>query len=77
MGKQSKICISEGGEIHLCQDCQTLPQVIMEVERIYLEYVLTQAGGNRTKAAELAGLSNTTLRDKLARYTVKTKVSLS
>lgn len=77
MVRQSKVYVSDDGQIHLDLDQQTLPQVMMEVERLYLEHALSQAGGNRTKAAQLAGVSNTTLRDKLARYTVATKVTLS
>ncbi|WP_366524118.1 helix-turn-helix domain-containing protein [Ruegeria atlantica] len=48
----------------------------MEAERQYLEYALTKSGGNKTLAAHMAGVSLTTLRDKLSRFTVKVEVSL-
>ena len=55
---------------------KSLAQVMMEAERQYLEYALTKSGGNKTLAAHLAGVSLTTFRDKLSRFTVKVEVSL-
>ena len=42
--------------------------VIAEVERPLLEAVLRHVGNNQTKAAEILGISRSTLRKKLAKY---------
>ncbi|MDI6751191.1 MAG: helix-turn-helix domain-containing protein [Pseudomonadota bacterium] len=42
--------------------------VIGCVEKPMLEVVMKQAGGNQTVAAEMLGLSRSTLRRKLAQY---------
>lgn len=55
---------------------KSLAQVMMEAERQYLEYALTKSCGNKTQAAHMAGVSLTTFRDKLSRFTVKVEVSL-
>lgn len=55
---------------------RTLSQVLMEVERLYLETVLTKACGNKTLAAKIAGVSLSTFREKLSRFTVKMAISL-
>jgi DNA-binding protein Fis len=51
-------------------DGRCLPVVIREVERAYLEWALTRARGNKTKAARLAGIKPDTFRAKLRNYTV-------
>ena len=50
---------------------QSLAEVIKAVEAKYLGHVLTEAGGNKTKAAELAGISRDAFRRKLALYSIK------
>jgi DNA-binding protein Fis len=63
-------------DITVCTDTP-LVNVIKEVERLYLEQVLTLTAGNKRKAAEIAGLSHETFRKKVARYTVQTVYSLA
>ena len=43
-------------------------QVIRNVERPMLEFVLQQAKGNQTVAAEMLGINRNTLRRKLNEY---------
>jgi DNA-binding NtrC family response regulator len=45
--------------------------VLEELERTILERVLSQAGWNRTKAAQLLGLSRETLRYRIEKYNLK------
>ena len=42
--------------------------VIRNVERPMLEFVLQQAGGNQTLAAEMLGINRNTLRKKITEY---------
>ncbi len=42
--------------------------VLAEVEKPMLETVMHQAEGNQTRAAEILGISRSTLRKKLAHY---------
>ncbi|NTV09984.1 MAG: Fis family transcriptional regulator [Zoogloea sp.] len=42
--------------------------VIKNVERPMLEFVLAQAGGNQTLAADMLGITRNTLRRKLTEY---------
>lgn len=42
--------------------------VIQNAERPMLEFVLAQAGGNQTLAAEMLGINRNTLRRKLTEY---------
>ena len=42
--------------------------VIRNVERPMLEFVLNQANGNQTVAAEMLGINRNTLRRKLTEY---------
>ncbi|THF64417.1 helix-turn-helix domain-containing protein [Pseudothauera rhizosphaerae] len=42
--------------------------VIRNVERPMLEFVLRQAGGNQTAAADMLGINRNTLRRKLNEY---------
>lgn len=73
---KSQNTASETSEVLICMDAP-LASVIKEVERRYLERVLTLAGGNNTKAAEIAGMSHETFRKKVARYTVQAVYSLA
>jgi DNA-binding NtrC family response regulator len=41
---------------------------VQDFERSLIDHALRQVGGNKTRAAELLGLSRTTLLDKLARF---------
>ena len=50
---------------------QTLSAIMRECERRYLEHVLTQTGGNKTRAAQMAGVSLPTFREKVSRYAVR------
>lgn len=54
----------------------TLGRFMVEAERLYLERVLALTGNNKTQAAKMAGVSLSTLKSKLSRYTVKTTVTL-
>lgn len=44
--------------------------VLACVEKPMIEYVLKQAGGNQSKAAEYLGLNRNTLRKKMAQYKI-------
>ncbi|MCX8086874.1 MAG: Fis family transcriptional regulator [Rhodocyclaceae bacterium] len=44
--------------------------VVKSVEKPMLEVVMKQAGGNQTVAAQMLGLSRSTLRKKLAEYNI-------
>lgn len=39
-----------------------------EIERQHIQAVMTRTGGNRTRAAQILGIANSTLYDKLKRY---------
>jgi DNA-binding NtrC family response regulator len=41
------------------------PRPLSEVEEAYIEAVVKRAGGNKTKAAEILGITRQTLRSKL------------
>jgi transcriptional regulator with PAS, ATPase and Fis domain len=45
--------------------------MLEEVERAYIKRVLEQAGGSKTRAAEILGVSRTTLWEKAKRYGLK------
>jgi DNA-binding NtrC family response regulator len=45
--------------------------MLEEVERAYIKRVLEQAGGSKTRAAEILGVSRTTLWEKTKRYGLK------
>jgi Fis family transcriptional regulator, factor for inversion stimulation protein len=51
--------------------CAIYDAVLVSVERPLIEVVLTQAGGNQTKAAEILGLNRNTLRKKMHVYGIK------
>ena len=53
-----------------------LSKVLQEVERLYLASAMTKTGGNRTKAARIAGVSRETFNKKLGHYKVKAKYEL-
>lgn len=42
--------------------------VMNEVERSLIETVLVQADGNQSRAAEMLGITRTTLRNRVGRY---------
>jgi Fis family transcriptional regulator len=44
--------------------------VVAEVERPLFECVMRQTGGNQSRAAEVLGISRSTLRKKLALYSI-------
>ncbi|PYG32393.1 helix-turn-helix domain-containing protein [Pelagimonas varians] len=50
---------------------QSLAEVQKSVELKYLELALTETDGNKTHAANIAGITVLTLRRKLERYNVK------
>lgn len=50
---------------------RSLADVIKAVEALYLGHVLTEAGGNKRRAADLAGLAPDTFRKKLALYEIR------
>lgn len=54
----------------------TLANVLQEVERLYLGYALTKAGGNQTKAAKMSGVSRATFNKKIGHYQVTAKYEL-
>jgi DNA-binding NtrC family response regulator len=49
-------------------DSPFLGQTLDQIERLAIEATLTEAGGNRTRAAERLGISIRTLRNKLREY---------
>ncbi|MBW4709597.1 hypothetical protein KX928_17560 [Roseobacter sp. YSTF-M11] len=55
---------------------RTLADVIKSVEANYLGHVLTEAGGNKRKAADLAGLAPDTFRKKLSLYSIRAVFSV-
>ncbi|WP_227271216.1 helix-turn-helix domain-containing protein [Roseobacter weihaiensis] len=55
---------------------RTLADVIKDVEARYLGHVLTEAGGNKRKAADLAGLAPDTFRKKLSLYSIRAVFSV-
>ncbi len=44
-----------------------LNKTLLEAEREHIKDVLSKAGGNKTKAAELLGIDRKTLREKLSK----------
>jgi two-component system response regulator HydG len=64
-GAMPKVQIPTPASISLDQAKQAM---LEEVERAYIKRVLQQAGGSKTKAAELLGMSRTTLWEKAKRY---------
>jgi DNA-binding NtrC family response regulator len=49
----------------------TVPQLTLaELEKLYILDTLTKAGGNKTKAADILGVSLKTIYNKLASYVV-------
>lgn len=50
---------------------RSLADVIKAVEARYLGHVLTESGGNKAKAADLAGLAPDTFRKKLKLYEIR------
>ena len=69
--------VSESKVIEIALEVRTLAQITMEWERQYLEHILTETGGNKAQAARIARVSETTIREKVSRYTVKTTVKLT
>lgn len=55
----------------------SLPQVIKEVEWLYLENALTLAGGSQRKAAIISGISYETFRRKIQNYKIAAVFSLA
>jgi two-component system, NtrC family, response regulator AtoC len=56
-----------GAASELARGAIDLPGTIAAIETSLIEQALRQAGGNKTRAAEMLGLSRTTLLDKLKR----------
>lgn len=54
----------------VCSEKTTLPTYMREQERLYLEQVLRLAGGNKTKASKIAGVSVQTLSAKISKYNI-------
>jgi len=54
-----------------------LSTVMQEVERLYLSHAMTLAQGNKTKAAEISGMSRDTFNKKVERYTVQAVYTLA
>lgn len=50
-----------------------LPLAMAECETRYLEAILARAGGNKTRAAEIAGIPRLTLLRKLRRYGIEVR----
>lgn len=48
--------------------CAVYEMVIRNVERPMLEFILRQANGNQTAAAEILGINRNTLRRKLTEH---------
>lgn len=64
---------SESGDvIAISVDGRALTEVIKEVEAKYFSYVMTKERGNKTHAAERAGLSIQTFRRKISNYNIRT-----
>jgi len=58
-------------------ESETLSRFMMEAERRYLEACLRASGNNKTQAAKMAGISRSSLKDKVSRYTVTVDVKLA
>ncbi|MBT8169896.1 helix-turn-helix domain-containing protein [Falsiruegeria litorea] len=50
---------------------RSLSHFMKEAEAKYLSYVMTAAGGNKSKASEMAGVARDTFQKKIQRYTVR------
>ena len=48
-----------------------MAEVIQELERNYISYVLTQSGGNKTKAATLAGMAKDAFHRRCNLYSIR------
>lgn len=59
------------GDISIEINDRPLSAILMEAEKTYLAYALTRAGGNKAKAARIAGVADDTFRKKVGRYQVK------
>lgn len=49
-----------------------LSTIIKEVEAAYFSHILTETGGNKTHAAERAGMTLETFRRKIRAYSIRT-----
>lgn len=48
-----------------------MAEAIKELERTYIAYALTQAGGNKTKAAEIAGQTKDAFHRRCNLYSIR------
>lgn len=50
---------------------KSMSQVAQELEREYLSYVMTEAGGNKAQAARIAGMAKDSFHRKISLYSVR------
>lgn len=69
--QQAEVCVENASGAEVCRPAPAVPSVgvtIAEMERELILKTLDEVGGNRTKAADLLGITVRTLRNKLNEY---------
>jgi len=66
--KIKQVVAGRSEEASLLADVQGKPLKYKDFEKKYIQYVLTQAKGNKAKAAKIMGMPRSTLRGKLRKY---------
>lgn len=64
------IAMEDDATIKIDPADRSLSQFLKDAEAQYLTYVMTTAGGNKTKVSGMAGIARDTFQKKIQRYTI-------